>query len=346
MKKCLTIILVCILALSVLTACGDKSSSGQNSTNDMPTNILPANDPPVNNLPSNNSPAAGNSPVNDPPVNNTPTASPSTQTPAASPANSFYTGRLISVVTREEGSGTRDAVRDLFNIKGADGKENVTPEAIVTDSTGVMIITIVGDPYAIGYCSLASLNDSVKALSIDGVAATVENVKNGSYKIQRPFYLATLGEANGLAKDFIDFILSKEGQEAATRRCIPVVENAPPYSGSRPSGRIVVGGSSSVSPVMDDLITAYKAINPNAEIELQVSDSSKGMADAKSGAYDIGMASRALKDAELADGLIPVRIAIDGIAVIVNANNPITALTVEQVRNIYNGEIETWKSVQ
>ena len=308
MKRTLAIVVACILALSALASCGEKNVST--------TGIDPGNSPSAQNLGS-----------------------------SADPAGNFDTSRLISVVTREEGSGTRDAVRDLFDIKDADGKENVTLEAIVADSTGVMMTNVANDPYAIGYCSLASLNDSVKALDIDGVAPSTATVKDGSYVIQRPFYLATLGEPDSLAKDFIDFILSREGQEAATKMCIPAIDNAPAYSGGRPSGKIVVGGSSSVSPVMEDLIAAYKVINPNADIELQVSDSSKGMTDAKSGAYDIGMASRELKEAEIADGLVPVFIAIDGIAVIVNAGNPLSALTRDQVKGIYNGEIDIWSGV-
>jgi phosphate transport system substrate-binding protein len=154
-----------------------------------------------------------------------------------------------------------------------------------------------------------------------------------------------MGEAEGLAKDFIDFILSNEGQAASTKRCIPVNDNAPAYSGAAPSGRLVVGGSSSVSPVMEDLIAAYKNVNPNAEIELQTSDSSKGMSDAKSGSYDIGMASRELKDAEKDDGLVPVFIAIDGIAVIVNSGNPMAAMSSQQVKDIYNGGITNWNGV-
>ncbi|MDR0293854.1 MAG: substrate-binding domain-containing protein [Oscillospiraceae bacterium] len=267
-------------------------------------------------------------------------------TACSSPAGGFDKGTAITVVSREEGSGTRDAVRDLFDVKDADGKENVTEEAITADGTGVMISNVAGNPYAIGYCSVASLNDTVKALTIDGVAATAGNVKNGSYTIQRPFYLATLGEAEGLAKDFIDFILSAEGQAAMVKRCVPIDENAPAYSGGRPSGNLVVGGSSSVTPVMQDLVEAYKAVNPNAAVTIQESDSSKGMNDAKSGAYDIGMASRALKDAEISDGLVPVHIALDGIAVIVHPENPLTALTNEQVRNIYNGEFTKWSGVQ
>ena len=333
MKKIFAIILVCALALTMLAACSEKEDSSADNQSPPSTQNSSSNQSNDSATQSNNS-----SPSQSPAAEQSP---PTAQAAAISNFSGY-----ISVITREEGSGTRDAVRDLFNIKDADGKENVTPEAMVQDSTGNLMTAVAGDPNAIGYCSLASLNDTVKALSIDGVDATSANVKNGSYKIQRPFYLATMGEADGLAKDFIEFILSAEGQTAATKRCIPVDDKAPAYSGSAPAGRIVVGGSSSVSPVMADLIAAYKDVNPNAEIELQESDSSKGMSDAKSGAYDIGMASRELKDSEKEDGLIPVYIAIDGIAVIVNSANPLTGLSVDQVRSIYNGEFEDWADVQ
>jgi len=337
MKRILAITIVCLLAMSALTACGGQGSSPAGSSPDPAAAGTSAQNQATDATPAA---SAGSAPASAP----APASTPDT-TPAPAPASNFDASRPISVVTREEGSGTRDAVRDLFDIKDADGKENVTIEAIVSDSTGVMMTNVANNPYAIGYCSLASLNDSVKALDIDGVAATNANVKDGSYIIQRPFYLATMGEVDGLAKDFIDFILSNEGQTAATKKCIPADDNAPAYSGSRPSGKIVVGGSSSVSPVMEDLISAYKVINPNADIELQVSDSSKGMSDAKSGAYDIGMASREVREAEIADGLVPVFIAIDGIAVIVNPLNPLGALTVDQVRSIYNGDVEMWNGV-
>ena len=332
MKKIIAITLACALALTLLTACGKSDSSTAGNESPAAQNSATQSSSSANASESSSQQAASSQ-------------GGASQPAAQAAALTSFKG-LISVVTREEGSGTRDAVRDLFAIKDADGKENVTEEAMVQDSTGSMMTAVAGDPNAIGYCSLASLNETVKAVSIDGVEATSANVKNGSYKIQRPFYLATMGEASGLAKDFIEFILSAEGQTAATRRCIPVDDAPPKYTGNAPAGRIVVGGSSSVSPVMEDLIKAYKDVNPNAEIELQTSDSSKGMSDAKSGVYDIGMASRELKDAEKEDGLIPIFIAIDGIAVIVNSANPTQNLTVEQVRNIYNGEYEDWSDVK
>jgi phosphate transport system substrate-binding protein len=190
------------------------------------------------------------------------------------------------------------------------------------------------------------MNGSVKALSIDGAQASVENVKNGSYKIQRPFNIATKGEASGLAKDFIDFILSKDGQDVILANSyIAVDENPPAYAGGKPSGKIVVAGSSSVTPVMEKLREAYLAINPAAEIEVQMSDSSAGMSSAMNGTCDIGMASRELKDSELAE-LTEIEIAIDGIAVIVNNANPVAGLTSENVKRIFKGEAANWSDVQ
>jgi len=337
MKKIIAVILVCALGLVMLAGCGKSNDSTAGSGSAAAQNTGTQSSGSENTSGSSSQPAG--SPQSE-------ASQPAAQAATQVAATTLGFSGLISVVTREEGSGTRDAVRDLFGIKDADGKENVTEEAMVQDSTGSMMTAVAGDPNAIGYCSLASLNETVKAVSIDGVEATPANVKNGSYKIQRPFYLATMGEASGLAKDFIEFILSAEGQTAATKRCIPVDDSPPKYTGNAPAGRIVVGGSSSVSPVMEDLIKAYKEVNPNAEIELQTSDSSKGMTDAKSGAYDIGMASRELKDAEKDDGLIPIFIAIDGIAVIVNSANPTQNLTIEQVRSIYNGEFEDWSDIK
>lgn len=273
------------------------------------------------------------------------TASPGNTSPVQS---SFDTSRDISVVSREDGSGTRGAFIELFGVEVKDESGNksdmTTEEAVIADKTAVMMTNVASDPYAIGYISLGSLNDTAKALSIDGVEARVANIKNGTYKIQRPFNIATKGEATGLAKDFIEFILSAEGQQVVAGSCIPL-DNAPAYAGDKPSGKIVVAGSSSVTPVMQKLKEAYEAINTAATIELQESDSSTGMKAAMEGTCDIGMASRALKDSELAE-LTEITIAIDGIAVIVNNQNPLDSLTAEQVRTIYTGETTKWSGVQ
>ncbi len=203
--------------------------------------------------------------------------------------------------------------------------------------------TVAGDRYAIGYISTGSLNDTVKAVKIDGAEATGENIKNGSYTVSRPFNIATKGEPSGAVKDFIDYILSADGQAIVSNTYI-AVSDAPAYSGDKPSGKIVIAGSSSVSPLMEKLIEAYKEVNPNAEIELQTNDSSAGMQATMDGNSDIGMASRALKDSEK-EQLTSIEIALDGIAVVVNNDNPLENLTKEQVQKIFVGEILNWSEV-
>jgi len=263
--------------------------------------------------------------------------------------STFDTSKTINVVSREDGSGTRGAFIELFGIevKGDDGtkKDMTTKEAVIAKQTDVMMTNIAGDRYGIGYISLGSLNDTVKAIQIDGVTASIENVKNGSYPIARPFNIATKGEPTGLAKDFIDFILSADGQAVVAKSYIAITDDAPAYSGDSPSGKIVVAGSSSVTPIMEKLKEAYLQINPNALIEIQQTDSSAGMMGAIDGTCDIGMASRELKDSELAE-LTATQIALDGIAVIVNNENPVTTLSTEQIRGIFTGEVTTWNEVQ
>lgn len=265
----------------------------------------------------------------------------------AEPA-SFKTDRAISVVSREDGSGTRGAFIELFKVevKGEDGtkKDMTTKEAVIVNKTDIMMTNIANDEYAIGYISLGSLNDTVKALRIDGITADAENVKNGTYKISRPFNIATKGEATGLAKDFIDFILSSDGQAVVAKSYIAINDNAAPYAGDKPSGKITVAGSSSVTPIMEKLKEAYIVINPNATIEIQMSDSTAGMTGAIDGTCDIGMASRELKDSEK-ETLTSIEIALDGIAVIVNNKNSAVNMTSEDVRKIFTGEVEKWNEV-
>ncbi len=255
--------------------------------------------------------------------------------------------RDINVISREEGSGTRGAFIELFGIeqKNAEGVkvDYTTDYADITNSTAVMMTGVSGNPYAIGYISLGSLNDTVKALEIDGVAASVENIKNGSYTVARPFNIATQAEVSAAAQAFINFILSAEGQAVVEKAgYIASVEEAQPFGGSRIAGKVVVAGSSSVTPVMEKLKEAYLLVNPNAEIEIQQSDSTTGMNYAKAGTCDIGMASRELKASELEAGLVPTVIAMDGIAVIVNNDLELTGLTTGQVRDIFMGTIENW----
>lgn len=254
----------------------------------------------------------------------------------------------ISVVSREDGSGTRGAFIELFGIEEKNGDEkvdNTTDEAQITNSTSVMLTTVAGDDYAIGYVSLGSLNDTVKALKIDGEEATEQNIKDGKYKICRPFNIATKkGADNEVAKDFIAYIMSKEGQQVISDNGYIGDDSAEAYAGSKPSGKAVVGGSSSVSPVMEKLIEAYKKVNTGAEIELQTTDSTTGMTSAIDGSYDIGMASRELQDEEK-DKLDSQVIATDGIAVIVNKNNTTDELSSDQVKTIYTGDATTWDEV-
>lgn len=270
------------------------------------------------------------------------------QTEAA--ASDFDTSKSISVNSREDGSGTRGAFIELFGVeeKDANGNkiDNTTLEANITNSTSVMMTSVAGDPYAIGYVSLGSLNDSVKAVKIDGAEATTENVSNGSYKVSRPFNIATKGDVSEVAQDFIDFIMSADGQAIVEENHYIKVAGAEAYAGSAPEGKIVVAGSSSVSPVMEKLKEAYLAVNPNADIEIQTSDSTTGMTSAIDGICDIGMASRELKDSETEAGLTSTVIALDGIAVIVNNENPIDELTSEQVKSIFVGDTTSWADVQ
>lgn len=255
----------------------------------------------------------------------------------------------ITIVSREDGSGTRGAFIELFGIEEKNGDEKVdmtTEEAQITNSTSVMMTTVAGDEYAIGYISLGSLDDSVKALKIDGAEATAENVKSGTYKVSRPFNIATKEKLdNEVAKDFVNFIMSEEGQAVVEENHYIAVDDVKPFEGTSPSGKAVVGGSSSISPVMEKLIEAYKAVNANAEIELQTTDSTTGMTSAIDGSYDIGMASRELKDTELSEGLQATVIATDGIAVIVNKNSTVDELSSDQVKAIYTGEAVTWDDV-
>ncbi len=263
---------------------------------------------------------------------------------------SFDADNDIMVVSREDGSGTRGAFVELFGVEQKDEQGNqvdmTTLEATIANSTSVVMTTVAGNPYAIGYISLGSLDETVKALKIDGVEASVQNVKDGSYQIARPFNIAVKKEGvSEAAQDFINFIMSAEGQKVVgENNCIPAADDAKAYAGNAPAGKIVIAGSSSVSPVMEKLVEAYGAVNPNAEIELQTNDSSTGMSYAMDGVCDIGMASRELKDSELA-ALTPSVIALDGIAVVVNNENTLEDLSAEAVKGIYTGEFFSWADV-
>lgn len=256
----------------------------------------------------------------------------------------------IHVLSREDGSGTRGAFIELFGIeqKNEAGEkiDYTTDDCDITNSTSVMMTSVAGNDNAIGYLSLGSLNDTVKALSIDGAAATVENIKAGTYAIARPFHIATRSDVSEAARDFVAFILSADGQAVVEANgCIPAVDGAEAFAGGKANGKVVLAGSSSVTPVMEKLKEAYEALNPSVTIELQQSDSTSGMNAVRDGVCDIGMASRDLKDSELQAGLIPTVIAMDGIAVIVSNRNPVNGLSSQQVQGIYTGEITDWSEV-
>lgn len=304
MKKVLAIVCILVLAMGTLAGCGKKDTGVQNTQTE-------------------------------------------TKNETKKQESSFDTSREITVVSREDGSGTRGAFIELVGIEQKnDAGEKVdytTEEALITNSTSVMMTTVAGDEYAIGYISLGSLDDSVKALKVDGVEAAVDNIKSGTYKIARPFNIATKGEVSEVSQDFINFILSAEGQAVVTENKYIEIDGVTAFAGTSPAGKIVVAGSSSVTPVMQKLKEAYLAVNPNAEIEIQESDSSTGMTSTIDGICDIGMASRDLKDSEVEAGLNGTTIAMDGIAVIVNNNSPVNEMSSEQIKNIYVGEAITWE---
>ncbi len=266
---------------------------------------------------------------------------------AGSDSAKFDASKTISVVTREEGSGTRDAFTELTGVLVKDGDnktDNTTTSAVTINSTEAVITNVKDNEAAIGYISLGSLNDTVKALKIGGVEATADNVKSGDYAVSRPFNIAYKGELSDVAQDFVDYIMSSDGQKIVSDNGYVTVSENAAYSGKKPSGKISVAGSSSVSPVMEKLAEAYQKVNTNAKVEIQTSDSSAGMQSAMGGTCDIGMASRDLKDEEKS-ALKVETIAKDGIAVIVNNANTCDDLTLDQVKSIYTGETTVWSDI-
>lgn len=266
---------------------------------------------------------------------------------AGSDAAKFDASKTISVVTREEGSGTRDAFTELTGVLVKDGDnktDNTTTSAVTINSTEAVITNVKDNEAAIGYISLGSLNDTVKALKIGGVEATADNVKSGDYAVSRPFNIAYKGELSDVAQDFVDYIMSSDGQKIVSDNGYVTVSENAAYSGKKPSGKISVAGSSSVSPVMEKLAEAYQKVNTNAKVEIQTSDSSAGMQSAMGGTCDIGMASRDLKDEEKSTLKVET-IAKDGITVIVNNANTCDDLTLDQVKSIYTGETTVWSDI-
>lgn len=251
----------------------------------------------------------------------------------------------ITVVSREDGSGTRSAFSELMGVV-KDDKDNTTDTAEVTNSTSVMLTTVAGNKAAIGYVSLGSLNDTVKAVKVDGVEATAENVKAGKYAVSRPFNIVTGKDLTPLAQDFISYILSTDGQAVVDEKGYISVTQGEAYKASGQTGTLTIAGSTSVAPLMEVLADKYMALNSGVKIEIQQSGSSAGITSAIEGVCQIGMASRELKDSETAKGVTATKIAMDGIAVIVNKDNSFSELTSDQIRKIYTGETTRWSDLK
>lgn len=323
MKKVLAVVLALGMAAAGMTACGSSSSAGKETAAASAAETT----------------AAGTS-----------EAAAAAETETAREASAAKAEGPITVVSREDGSGTRGAFIELFGIEQKnDAGEKVdytTEDAEITNSTSVMMTTIAGNTEAIGYISLGSLNDTVKAIKIDGAEPSVETIKDGSYKIARPFNIAVKDGLSEAAEDFIKFIMSDEGQKVVEENGYISQGSEGAYTAAGLEGKVVVAGSSSVTPVMEKLKEAYVALNPKMNIEVQQNDSTTGMTSAIEGVCDVGMASRELKDSELEQGLKPTIIAMDGIAVIVNNDSPVTELSSENVKAIFTGEVTDWEDVQ
>lgn len=253
----------------------------------------------------------------------------------------------ITVISREDGSGTRGAFIELTGVeeKDADGNktDNTLKSALICKSTDVVLTQVSGDKNAVGYISLGSLNDTVKAVKVEGIEAKTENIESGDYKIVRPFNIAVKSELSDAATDFENFILSSDGQQVIEDKgYIKQNKNAEAFTSNGASGKVVVSGSSSVTPVMEKLAEAYQKVNTNVTVDVQQSDSSTGIKDAINGTSDIGMSSRDISDDELSQGILSVTIAQDAIAVIVNKENSVDDLSMDQIKAIYTGETTTW----
>ena len=266
----------------------------------------------------------------------------------SSAQETFDDRREITVVSRESGSGTRGAFVELTGVEvSVDGNttDMTSPEAVIGNGTNAIMTNISGDTYAIGYISTGSVDDTVKTVKIDGVEPTPANILAGNYKISRPFIIVTLDDLSPVVQDFLDFIMSSEGQEIVAVNYIPVDQNAPSFMSNRATGTVVVGGSTSVAPVIEKLAEAYEAINAGAKIEIHATGSGAGITATIDGVVDIGMSSRAIRDSEMENLYQQIMIAMDGIAVIVNTGNPLDNLTMERVREIFTGEKTIWSEV-
>jgi len=321
MKKTISLILICMFALSLVTACGG-------STSETPAQEAPAQAAPAQEASAQEAPA---------------------QVAPAQETSSFDDRREITVVSRESGSGTRGAFVELTGVEVRDG-DNTTDmtseEAVIGNGTNAIMTNVAGDIYAIGYISTGSVNDTIKTVNIDGVEPTSANILAGTYKISRPFIVVTMDALSSVAQDFLDFIMSSEGQEIVAGSYIPVDQNAPAFESNNATGTVVVGGSTSVAPVVEKLAEAYEAINTGANIEVHATGSGAGITGAIDGVVDIGMSSRDIRDSEMENLYQQITIAMDGIAVIVNNDNPLTNLTMEEVREVFVGEKTRWSEVQ
>ena len=331
-KKVMCMLLTGMMAASMIAGCGNSGNASANAGADTNTDA--------------SADAADSSADQSADVTPDTTAANS----ASAATGDFDNSEYINVVSREDGSGTRGAFIELFGVEekndAGEKIDNTTDEAIITNSTDVMLTTVSGDEYSIGYVSLGSLNDSVKAVSIDGAEATVDNIKSGDYTIARLFNIATKGTPSDVAQDFINFIMSADGQKIIEDNgYIPVDEGAAAYQASNAKGKVVVGGSSSVSPVMEKLVEAYSKANTNIQVDVQTTDSTTGVSSTVEGSYDIGMASRDLKDDETAQGVEGKTIAKDGIAVIVNNESSVDELSTDQVKSIFTGETTSWSDI-
>ena len=320
MKKVISIVLVCLLAMIVLVSCG-KEDPGVS----VPDEPVPAQDGTGFGTDNNASATKDNN-------------APATQNDPAQTAGDFDSSRVIAVFTREDGSGTRDAFVSLTGVG-----DDMYVEAVVESETNQILSKVEENNYAIGYVSVGSLNPNVKALDIDGVTPSNATILDGSYKLSRPFLICMNEDNidNALVKDFLSFILSVEGQEVVGTKWTKLDNNAVAYASGGLSGTLKVGGSTSVEPLMQSLSQAYKALNPSVDIEISGGGSGTGISEATNGVLNIGMSSRALKDNEK-EALTGYQIALDGVAVIVNPANPISALTIDQVREIFVGEVTRW----
>lgn len=306
MKKKLSVVIAMVLTLAMLAACGGG---------DTPANDTPANDTPANDTPANDAPAAETS--------------------------NFDTGRTIAVHTREDGSGTRDAFVSLTGVG-----DDMYEEAVVLGSTNEIRNAVSTNEYAIGYVSVGSLNEEVKALTVDGVAPSNDTILDGSYSIQRPFLLCVTDAAleNELVADFIAFVVSPQGQEQVGSSYTPIANPGPDYEGGGMSGELRVGGSTSVEPLLLRMVEAYREINPDVTIDVSAEGSGAGINGAIAGELDIGMSSRELRDTELPE-LTPITIALDGVAVVVNPANPMTDISLDMIHDIFIGEVTNWSGV-